>query len=88
MAKAATHHLISSVAQGDLADECVAVAILPETIDTADNRENMPDADFSAWTPESAIADKIIQWSDGEDRPASGSLVRIVTKNGETSWCV
>eukprot|EP00940_MAST-03C_sp_MAST-3C-sp2_P001248 g1248.t1 len=65
MAKAATHHLVRSVANGDLPEGCVSVGILPETIDTDDNRRNMPDADFTTWTPESVIADKVLEWSTG-----------------------
>lgn len=33
--------------------------VLPGTIDTARNREDMPDADFSRWVPAEAIADLI-----------------------------
>jgi hypothetical protein len=33
--------------------------VVPSTIDTALNRESMPDADFSKWVPAESIADVI-----------------------------
>ena len=36
-------------------------AVVPTTIDTPANREAMPDADFSAWTPPARIAE-VIRW--------------------------
>jgi NAD(P)-dependent dehydrogenase (short-subunit alcohol dehydrogenase family) len=41
-------------------------AIVPTTIDTPANREAMPDADFSTWTPPEAIA-RVIRWLASED---------------------
>lgn len=53
MAKAAVHHLTKSLAgkDGGLPNNSVAVAILPETLDTPMNRKWMPKADTSKWTP-------------------------------------
>jgi len=36
-----------------------ATVVVPSTIDTALNRESMPDADFSKWVPAESIADVI-----------------------------
>jgi NAD(P)-dependent dehydrogenase (short-subunit alcohol dehydrogenase family) len=37
----------------------VTVVIVPSTIDTAQNRKAMPDADFSKWVTPEALADTI-----------------------------
>lgn len=96
MAKAATHHLCLSMCLGDRAggepDDLPrgshVLTVMPETIDTAMNRQFMPDADFGAWTPAEEIADKIIEWAtnEGHVRPPDGSLVRVRTENHKTTW--
>eukprot|EP00163_Fabomonas_tropica_P026735 TRINITY_DN5022_c1_g1_i2.p1 TRINITY_DN5022_c1_g1~~TRINITY_DN5022_c1_g1_i2.p1 ORF type:complete len:212 (-),score=49.31 TRINITY_DN5022_c1_g1_i2:179-814(-) len=48
MTKAATHHLIKSVA-ADAKFTATVAGILPITIDTPQNRKSMPDADFSTY---------------------------------------
>lgn len=86
MAKAAVHHLTNSLGQkdGGLPDNSVAVAILPITLDTPMNRQWMPKADFSTWTPLDFVAELFLNWSTGKDRPTTGSLVQLVTKNFNT----
>ncbi len=60
-AKAAVAVLTRSL-QNEVVDEGIRVnAIVPTTIDTPANREAMPDADFSAWTPPGEIA-KVVAW--------------------------
>lgn len=54
------------------------------TMDTIINREMMPYADISAWTPTKYIAEMLFGWSLGKDRPKNGSLARIVTHNFNT----
>ena len=50
------------------------------------NRKFMPDADFSTWTSLDFVAELLFKWSsDTGSRPKTGSLVQLVTKNGETS---
>ena len=50
------------------------------------NRKWMPKADTSTWTGLDFVANLLHGWaSNAEDRPASGSLVQLVTKGGETS---
>ncbi len=50
------------------------------------NRKFMPDADFSTWTSLDFIAELLFKWATNpEERPKNGSLVQLVTKNGETS---
>jgi dihydropteridine reductase len=88
MAKAATHHLVQSIASGeDLASGSTVLAVLPETIDTPTNRTNMPDADVSSWTPMEHISDEIFKWAEtNESRPDTGSLLHVHTKDGNTEF--
>lgn len=66
MAKAAVHHLVKSLAEkdGGIPEKSCVTAILPYgkilsyyillfriTLDTPMNRQFMPKADFSTWTP-------------------------------------
>jgi len=88
MAKAAVHQLTKSLADpkaAGLPPGCVTVAILPVTLDTPMNRKWMPDADKSSWTSMEFLAQLFHEWMQGSGRPASGSLVEIVTTGGETT---
>ncbi|KAM3613212.1 uncharacterized protein V6R79_022560 [Siganus canaliculatus] len=86
MAKAAVHQLCQSLAakNSGMPSGAAAVAILPVTLDTPMNRKFMPDADFSSWTPLEYIAETFFSWATGENRPASGSLMQLLTSGGET----
>ncbi|XP_040904479.1 quinoid dihydropteridine reductase a [Toxotes jaculatrix] len=86
MAKAAVHQLCQSLAakNSGLPSDAAAVAILPVTLDTPMNRKFMPDADFSSWTPLEYIAEIFFNWATGVNRPASGSLMQLLTSGGET----
>ena len=90
MAKAATHHLVKSLAgENGLLQEhtCSVNAILPGVLNTATNREGMPDADFSEWTPLSDVSNELVAWaSDSARRPASGALVQAKTADGVTQF--
>jgi len=95
MAKAATHHLVKSLAFedgivagfGGVAFPCHINAILPGVLDTESNRQGMPDADVSDWTPLSHVADELVKWAgDDQTRPANGSLVKIATNAGTTTF--
>jgi len=87
MAKAAVQQLTKSLAgknSGLPKDSCVA-CILPVTLDTPMNRKFMPKADFSSWTPLEFVAELFYTWATKHsDRPSSGSLLQIVTKDGIT----
>jgi len=87
MAKACVHQLIQSLAvpkSGLPAGSCVA-GILPVTMDTPMNRKFMPNADHSAWTSLEFVSELLFKWSNNTERPESGSLVQLLTKEGQTS---
>jgi len=86
MAKAAVHQLTQSLAGSNsgLPANVTSVALLPITLDTPMNRKWMSKADFSTWTPLDFVASTLEQWVKGEGRPASGSLVQLVTTGGKT----
>ncbi|XP_026320863.1 dihydropteridine reductase [Hyposmocoma kahamanoa] len=90
LAKAAVHQLTKSLGAKDsgLPENSLAVAIMPVTLDTEMNRKWMPKADFSSWTPLPFVAQLFDKWIKGSERPASGSLVALVTKNNVTELIV
>jgi dihydropteridine reductase len=59
-------------------DTLSIVGILPTTVDTPNNRDAMPEADFSLWTQPQDIAAEIGTWIQiSAMRPHSGSLVKV-----------
>ncbi|EDO42784.1 predicted protein [Nematostella vectensis] len=88
MAKAAVHQLTVGLGMdgNTLPPDSTALAILPNTLDTPMNRKFMPEADQSQWTPLEYVAKLMFDWSGGSDRPASGSLCKLITKDGQSSW--
>ncbi|XP_062405269.1 quinoid dihydropteridine reductase a [Sardina pilchardus] len=86
MAKAAVHQLCQSLSGPDsgLPTGATSLAILPVTLDTPMNRKFMPDADFGSWTPLEYVAEMFFRWASGSGRPASGSLVHLLTSGGVT----
>ncbi|CAG2053363.1 unnamed protein product [Timema podura] len=63
MAKAAIHQLTKSLAADNsgLPPNCLAVAILPITLDTPMNRKWMPNADYATWTPLEFVAEYVLR---------------------------
>ncbi|KAG5494167.1 hypothetical protein JKF63_02002 [Porcisia hertigi] len=90
VAKSAVHFLCESVAANPsvLPRNASVLAILPTILDTPGNRSAMPDADRSTWTPLEDVAKQIVVWSNGYNRPSSGSLVKIVTEKARTRFVV
>lgn len=87
MAKAAVHQLTTSLADpatSGLPAGSATIAILPVTLDTPMNRKWMPEADTSTWTSLDFIAELFHGWTEGKDRPKSGSLMQVVTTDGKT----
>ncbi|KAJ1992549.1 hypothetical protein GGI25_000050 [Coemansia spiralis] len=87
MAKAAVHHLVSSLSMPDSGiDGGRVVGILPVTLDTPANRAAMPNANYSSWTPLNAIAEKLYQWSSGKEPCKSGHLYKVTTEDFATRF--
>jgi len=86
MAKAAVHQLTKSMSdpKSGLPENASALCILPITLDTPMNRKWMPKADTSTWTSLDFVSELLFNWANGKERPASGSLVQLVTKGGKT----
>ncbi|CAG0886524.1 unnamed protein product [Darwinula stevensoni] len=87
MAKAAVHHLVKSLAaeKSGLPSAALPVAVCPVTLDTPMNRKFMPKADVSTWTPLFFVAELFHNWAEGKERPVPGSLIQLITKDGQTS---
>ena len=75
--KSAVARLTESLAE-ELKDQGVNVnAVLPSIIDTAQNREDMPKADFSRWVAPEALADVIVFLLSPAARAVTGALIPV-----------
>lgn len=80
-AKSGVARLIEALAQ-ELAPRGIrANAVLPSSIDTPQNRADMPDLDPATWTSPAAIADTISFLAQPRSRAISGALIPV-THNG------
>jgi NAD(P)-dependent dehydrogenase (short-subunit alcohol dehydrogenase family) len=52
-------------------------AVMPSVIDTAHNRADMPDADFSAWVTPAALAGVILFLLSSQSEPVTGALIPV-----------
>jgi len=88
VSKAATHHLVRSLAQegSGLPENSSVIAILPIMLDTPQNRKDMPDASFDDWTPLETVASQLLTWTSTNERPPSGSMMLIQTKQKSTRF--
>ncbi|KNC76897.1 hypothetical protein SARC_10628 [Sphaeroforma arctica JP610] len=85
--KAAVHQLTQSMAAANngLPENTTTLAIAPVTLDTPMNRKFMADADFTTWTSLEFVCELLHEWSTAAaDRPESGSIVQLITKDNET----
>jgi NAD(P)-dependent dehydrogenase (short-subunit alcohol dehydrogenase family) len=75
--KSGVLRLTESLAE-ELKDRGVRVnAVLPGTIDTPQNRADMPDADFSRWVAPEALADVVLFLISPAARAVNGAAVRV-----------
>ncbi len=77
MAKAGVLRLTESLS-AELRESGVNVnCLVPTTIDTPQNRESMPKADFSRWTPPEAVADVILFLASDAARAVHGAAIPV-----------
>lgn len=62
LAKTGVHYVATALAERAKEFDAKVLTILPETIDTADNRAAMPNADFSSWSKPSQISELVLSW--------------------------
>ncbi|KAJ2687832.1 hypothetical protein IWW39_002646 [Coemansia spiralis] len=86
MAKAAVHHLVTSLAMPGSGVDGRVVGILPVTLDTKENRSAMPNADFTTWTPLETVVERIFTWLSTPAECESGKLYSIITENSVTKF--
>ena len=75
--KSAVIRLTETLA-GELKDHGISVnCVLPGTIDTPQNRKDMPRADFSKWVAPRAIADAILFLASDAARAVTGAALPV-----------
>lgn len=79
--KAAVKTLTESLAAENRFDNINVNCILPGTIDTPENREAMPDADFSNWVPTAALADVVRFLASDAARCITGAAIPVYGKS-------
>jgi len=76
--KAGVARLTEALAE-ELEDRGVTVnAVLPATMDTAANRADMPDADFTRWVKPEAVASVVVFLLSEHARAVTGALIPVV----------
>jgi hypothetical protein len=63
-------------------ENCIVTAILPTTLDTNQNRKDMPTKDKSKWENTDKIATILKMYGVGESRPENGAFVEFETLKG------
>ena len=58
-------------------DDINVNCILPGTIDTPQNRADMPDADFATWVPPAALADVILFLASDAAQAVKGAAIPV-----------
>jgi NAD(P)-dependent dehydrogenase (short-subunit alcohol dehydrogenase family) len=75
--KSAVHRLTESLADELKLKGVTVNAVLPSTIDTAANRRDMPQADFSRWVAPADLAAVILFLVSDEARAVTGALIPV-----------
>ena len=76
--KSAVHRLTESLADELKLKGVTVNAVLPSTIDTAANRRDMPDADFSRWVQPADLAAVILFLASDEAKAVTGALIPVL----------
>jgi NAD(P)-dependent dehydrogenase (short-subunit alcohol dehydrogenase family) len=75
--KAAVITLTETLAAEHKLDGINVNCILPGTIDTPQNRRDMPDADHSRWVPPAALADVVLFLAADASRAVTGAAIPV-----------
>jgi NAD(P)-dependent dehydrogenase (short-subunit alcohol dehydrogenase family) len=75
--KAAVKTLTESLAAENKYDNINVNCILPGTIDTPQNRNDMPDANFDKWVPPAALADVVLFLASDAARCVTGAAIPV-----------
>lgn len=79
--KSAVITLTESLAAENRMNNINVNCILPGTIDTPQNRDDMPDADFSNWVPPSGLADVVAFLASEEAAYINGAAIPVFGKS-------
>lgn len=77
VAKAGLVALTTSIAQDYRRSGVTANCLLPGTIDTPDNRRNMPDGDFSRWVKPAEIISAMLYLASEEASAVNGAAIPV-----------
>ena len=75
--KSGVARLTEALAEELKAKNITVNAVMPSVIDTAPNRADMPDADFSAWVSPQALADVILFLLSKQSEAVTGALIPV-----------
>lgn len=75
--KSAVVRLVESMAAEYKHQGITVNCVLPGTIDTPENRQAMPQADFATWVPPEAIADVVLFLASDAARAITGAAVPV-----------
>ena len=75
--KAAVHRLTESLAEELKLKNVTVNAVLPSTIDTALNRKEMPNADFTRWVAPDDLAAVMLFLASDAARAVTGALIPV-----------
>lgn len=80
-AKASVAALTQSLAAEVVKDDILVNAIAPSVIDTPQNREAMPDADFDKWPKPEQLARQILYLISPDNEVTRGSIITVYGKS-------
>ena len=81
VSKAAVITMTQSLAAEHKMNNINVNCILPGTIDTPQNRADMPDADFSNWVPTTDLANEILHLCSEQAKGVTGAAVPVYGKS-------